>query len=146
MRVTRYTTSLYRRARIHFVAPNPLKKRTIRTMATASLPEWTAPKTSSADVERTLPNLRIYNTLTRSKVPFVPLDPKGQTVTWYACGPTVYDDAVSQSHQSSRIRCLTIHVAHWACSQLCINRHYSSHPHSSFQVQCQICDEHYRRR
>lgn len=98
MRVTRYTTSLYRRARIHFVAPIPLEKRINRTMATASLPEWTAPKTSSADIERTLPNLRIYNTLTRSKVPFVPLDPKGKTVTWYACGPTVYDDAVSQVH------------------------------------------------
>ncbi|QMW29019.1 hypothetical protein G4B84_004354 [Aspergillus flavus NRRL3357] len=25
--------------------------------------------------------------------PFIALDPKGRKVTWYACGPTVYDDA-----------------------------------------------------
>jgi len=37
--------------------------------------------------------LRFYNTLTRRVEPFVPLDPEGQTVTFYACGPTVYDFA-----------------------------------------------------
>lgn len=26
-------------------------------------------------------------------MPFVPSDPEGKKVTWYACGPTVYDDA-----------------------------------------------------
>jgi cysteinyl-tRNA synthetase len=31
----------------------------------------------------------VYNSLTRSKVPFVPI--KGANVTWYSCGPTVYD-------------------------------------------------------
>lgn len=31
--------------------------------------------------------------MTRSKVPFIPTDPEGKKVTWYACGPTVYDDA-----------------------------------------------------
>jgi cysteinyl-tRNA synthetase len=35
--------------------------------------------------------LRLYNTLTRSKEPFVPLDPKN--VRMYVCGPTVYDYA-----------------------------------------------------
>ncbi|KAJ8599745.1 hypothetical protein CTAYLR_003427 [Chrysophaeum taylorii] len=35
----------------------------------------------------------IYNSLTRSKVPFVPLDPNGRAVTMYVCGPTVYDAA-----------------------------------------------------
>jgi cysteinyl-tRNA synthetase len=33
--------------------------------------------------------LRLYNTLTRQKVPFKPLDPL--SVRLYACGPTVYD-------------------------------------------------------
>src|SRR4030043_356067 len=33
--------------------------------------------------------LRLYNTLTRKKETFKPIDPK--EVTMYACGPTVYD-------------------------------------------------------
>ena len=36
-------------------------------------------------------SIQIYNTLTRRKEPFVPLDP--QRVTLYACGPTVYNYA-----------------------------------------------------
>src|SRR4028118_1171734 len=35
--------------------------------------------------------LRLYNTLTRSKDAFVPIDPK--SVRLYVCGPTVYDYA-----------------------------------------------------
>jgi cysteinyl-tRNA synthetase len=35
------------------------------------------------------PELRLYNTLTRKKVRFEPIDP--QNVRVYACGPTVYD-------------------------------------------------------
>ena len=35
--------------------------------------------------------LRLYDTLTREKRPFVPLDPKNVRV--YVCGPTVYDFA-----------------------------------------------------
>jgi cysteinyl-tRNA synthetase len=37
------------------------------------------------------PSLRLYNTLTRTKEAFRPLDPAN--VRLYACGPTVYDDA-----------------------------------------------------
>jgi cysteinyl-tRNA synthetase len=37
------------------------------------------------------PDLRLYNTLTRAKEDFVPLDPGN--VRMYVCGPTVYDDA-----------------------------------------------------
>ena len=36
-------------------------------------------------------SIQIYNTLTRRKEPFIPLDP--QRVTLYACGPTVYNYA-----------------------------------------------------
>merc|ERR1711939_1079964 len=51
-----------------------------------SQPPWSQPTGSTHQ-----PQLKIYNSLTRSKVPFVPLQP--EHITWYACGPTVYDDA-----------------------------------------------------
>lgn len=35
------------------------------------------------------PELRVYNSFTRTKEPFVPQ--RGRLVTWYNCGPTVYD-------------------------------------------------------
>jgi cysteinyl-tRNA synthetase len=37
--------------------------------------------------------LRLYNTLSKSEEDFVPLDPAGKNVTFYSCGPTVYDYA-----------------------------------------------------
>ncbi|MCH2142727.1 MAG: cysteine--tRNA ligase [Phycisphaerales bacterium] len=37
--------------------------------------------------------LQLYNTLTGQKEPFEPLDPDGRQVTFYSCGPTVYDYA-----------------------------------------------------
>src|SRR6187431_3783229 len=37
------------------------------------------------------PTLRLYNTLTRTKADFVPIDPSN--VRMYVCGPTVYDRA-----------------------------------------------------
>jgi cysteinyl-tRNA synthetase len=51
-------------------------------------PAWEQPKRLPG-IE--LPPLQIYNSLTRKKNDFVPLDPKGKKITWYACGPTVYD-------------------------------------------------------
>lgn len=63
------------------------------TMA-AVQPKWHAPAASSTEVQARLPKLSIYNSLTRSKTPFVPRDSEGRKVGWYACGPTVYDDAV----------------------------------------------------
>lgn len=62
-------------------------------MATAARqqPPWQPPP--QPDSETTLPPLHIWNSLTRSKTPFVPLDWKNKRVGWYACGPTVYDDA-----------------------------------------------------
>ncbi|KAK3937140.1 tRNA synthetases class I (C) catalytic domain-containing protein [Diplogelasinospora grovesii] len=55
---------------------------------TRQQPPWTPPQ-ASPDVQ--LPRLKIYNSLTRRKDSFVPVD--GKNVTWYTCGPTVYDDA-----------------------------------------------------
>lgn len=45
---------------------------------------WKAP-----DPSVQAPELRVYNSLTRSKDLFVPQ--RGRLVTWYNCGPTVYD-------------------------------------------------------
>lgn len=53
-------------------------------------PAWKQP---ALRPEADLPPLRVWNSLTRSKTPFIPIDPQGKKVTWYACGPTVYDDA-----------------------------------------------------
>lgn len=63
------------------------------TMATAARqqPPWQPPP--QPDTDSSLPPLQIWNSLTRSKTPFIPLDWKRRRVGWYACGPTVYDDA-----------------------------------------------------
>ncbi|KAL7276669.1 cysteinyl-tRNA synthetase [Rhizina undulata] len=58
------------------------------TPASRDQPLWTPPK-PLPDVS--LPPLKVYNSLTRRKEAFVPLDPSGKKVTWYCCGPTVYD-------------------------------------------------------
>lgn len=58
---------------------------------TRSQPPWQPPPQADADTR--LPPLKIFNSLTRTKNLFVPLDWKNKRVTWYACGPTVYDDA-----------------------------------------------------
>lgn len=61
------------------------------SMATAPAsrkqPPWRQPLPSGDG----LPPLKLYNSLTRSKTPFVPLDKSGKNITWYCCGPTVYD-------------------------------------------------------
>ncbi|GAA94252.1 uncharacterized protein L969DRAFT_97424 [Mixia osmundae IAM 14324] len=51
----------------------------------AASTEWQAPVSSAGESVR----LRVFNSLTRSKVDFVPKN--GNSVTWYSCGPTVYD-------------------------------------------------------
>ena len=56
-------------------------------------PPWQQPRPTPVPGARETPPIKIFNSLTRSKTPFVPEDPAGRTVTWYACGPTVYDDA-----------------------------------------------------
>ncbi|KAM7541476.1 hypothetical protein Aperf_G00000022970 [Anoplocephala perfoliata] len=49
-------------------------------------PEWKEPVPM---VKVSLPPLKLYNSLSNSKVPFIPK--RGRDVTWYCCGPTVYD-------------------------------------------------------
>ncbi|XP_029353845.1 cysteine--tRNA ligase, cytoplasmic isoform X1 [Echeneis naucrates] len=57
-------------------------------------PPWSPP--ARTDV----PQLLVYNSLTRSKELFIPQ--KGNKVTWYCCGPTVYD-ASHMGHARSYI-------------------------------------------
>ncbi|OQR67975.1 cysteine--tRNA ligase [Tropilaelaps mercedesae] len=56
-------------------------------------PIWQVPVGHSA-------SLKLYNSLTREKEPFVPQN--GRRVTWYNCGPTVYD-ASHMGHARSYI-------------------------------------------
>lgn len=64
-----------------------------RTMATVSKhqPPWEPPPPADSSTE--LPPLKVWNSLTKSKTVFVPIDWLNKKVSWYACGPTVYDDA-----------------------------------------------------
>ena len=50
--------------------------------------KWTPPTTLDAN---TKPKLHLYNTLTHSKVPFVPVE--SDRIKWYSCGPTVYNSS-----------------------------------------------------
>jgi hypothetical protein len=65
-----------------------------RRLAVMAQPPWQPPPEPTESVRARLPRLSVYNSLTRSKTLFVPVDKDGQKVGWYACGPTVYDDAV----------------------------------------------------
>lgn len=60
---------------------------------TRQQPPWQPLPEPSPDAHVQLPPLTVWNSLTRSKTPFKPLDWRNRRVTWYACGPTVYDDA-----------------------------------------------------
>ena len=55
------------------------------------LGEWRAP--GEGRPRGKAQELTLYNTLTKRKDVFVPLDETGRNVTWYTCGPTVYDAA-----------------------------------------------------
>jgi hypothetical protein len=55
-------------------------------MAAKDPVHWQLPTAASAG-----PVLRVLNTLTHSKQEFIPRH--GRNVTWYNCGPTVYDDS-----------------------------------------------------
>nr|KAJ3422186.1 hypothetical protein HK105_000825 [Polyrhizophydium stewartii] len=56
---------------------------TSKIMTTIQQPHWQMPEGTP------VPQLRMHNSLTRKKEPFVP--EHGRRVTWYSCGPTVYD-------------------------------------------------------
>jgi cysteinyl-tRNA synthetase len=53
-------------------------------MSSSKLPEWHKPQGIPSE-------LFLYNSLTHQKESFIPSNPDGRTLTWYTCGPTVYD-------------------------------------------------------
>ncbi|SCU95556.1 LAMI_0F02872g1_1 [Lachancea mirantina] len=57
-----------------------------------SQPKVAQPKWYKPEAKNEKPALKVYNTLTRSKQEFVPQS-GDRTITWYSCGPTVYDSA-----------------------------------------------------
>lgn len=61
-----------------------------RPMSSRQQPPWRLPPSQQG---AQLPPLKVWNSLTKSKTPFIPIDPAGKKVSWYACGPTVYDDS-----------------------------------------------------
>ncbi|EPS39792.1 hypothetical protein H072_6211 [Dactylellina haptotyla CBS 200.50] len=54
-------------------------------------PPWRTPAAPTTGLAAPEAELKLYNSLTRTKTPFYPIDRAGKKVTWYCCGPTVYD-------------------------------------------------------
>ena len=69
--------------------------------------------------------LHVYNTATRTKEPFVPLDPQGKLVKVYVCGVTVYD-AVHLGHARSYVAHDTIRrYLEWSGDQVCYVQNFT---------------------
>ncbi|AQZ19002.1 YNL247W [Zygosaccharomyces parabailii] len=64
-----------------------LFKRSVMSSGKISQPKWVQPNENNG--KRVL---KLYNSLTRNKDVFVPIS-GGKYVSWYSCGPTVYDAA-----------------------------------------------------
>lgn len=64
-------------------APAPAQS---STSGKVTQPPWQLPVP-----EEPAPTLKVWNSLTRSKTEFVPM--RAKHVTWYNCGPTVYDSS-----------------------------------------------------
>lgn len=60
----------------------------ISLMVMETTPSWSAPVESKEDIV-----LKIFNTLTKHKDKFIPVQNGGKSIRWYSCGPTVYDAA-----------------------------------------------------
>lgn len=77
-------------------------------MESTALPPWQMPEAMDAEqglldfFPRERP-LRVLNSLTRTKTPFIPMDPHGRHITMYQCGPTVYDHS-HMGHASTYVR------------------------------------------
>ena len=70
-----------------FTEKRPNKMSSVGTTTKRVQPAWAPPARNESDE----PKLMVYNSLTRKKEEFIPQHPSGKRVTWYNCGPTVYD-------------------------------------------------------
>ncbi|KAJ2500758.1 cysteinyl-tRNA synthetase [Coemansia sp. RSA 1972] len=61
-------------------------RRAMMSSSSSNRPVWNQPESTYPQT-----GLKVFNSLTKSKVPFVPRE--GNNVSWYGCGPTVYDAA-----------------------------------------------------
>lgn len=52
--------------------------------SSSKMPTWYKPNGTPTGI-------KIFNSLTHEKDEFIPIDPQGRHITWYTCGPTVYD-------------------------------------------------------
>jgi hypothetical protein len=85
------------------------------SLAIRQLPQWIPPSRNSK-VE--LPKLKVLNSFTRTKNDFIPADPEGEIVTWYTCGPTVYDGKKSQMRHVSVPRANIVRFSSWTRPKL----------------------------
>lgn len=77
-------------------------------MAKRQQPTWKPPQPTDSPV------LKLYNSLTRQKEVFRPVN--GNKIQWYSCGPTVYD-AAHMGHARCVVykinkTCVCIHVTY----------------------------------
>ena len=93
---------------LHTVREGSFNMATSGSSAKRQQPPWLPPvKDNSIQ-----PKLMLYNSLTRKKEEFVPQHPSGKRVTWYNCGPTVYD----ASHMGHARTYLTFDIVRRAVS------------------------------
>lgn len=83
------TAAVFARGSVHHFARNTGRPICLSRMIAESeshphASKWSQPKGKRED-------LVIYNTFTRTKVPFKPAN--GNSIRWYNCGPTVYDSS-----------------------------------------------------
>lgn len=116
---------------------------------------WTQPTRSGSD-----PILKVYNSLTKTKVTvsarlyeytlthvrqteFIPKD--GRHVTWYNCGPTVYD-ASHMGHARYEVSQYRISVPHCfntlPIQKLCNSRHLTADSCRLLWIRRALCYEH----
>ena len=78
---------------MHLSSKANVIRKLVKTMATSGRQQlaWVAPRQPDGSIQ--LPPLSIWNSLTRSKTAFVPVNWESKVVKWYVCGPTVYNDA-----------------------------------------------------
>ncbi len=90
------------------------------TPVTAEQRSWRAVDTATRRSTSTrAPELRVQNSVTRTRTPLVgKADP--QTITWYQCGPTVYDSAHIGHAWSVCRHCRTL-SGHFA-EDICVSR------------------------